>query len=147
MLIDELANAGAMPTLEVAMRFAGQRQRLIAHNIANWSTPNFQPKDVSVRDFQKSLGEAIDARRARTGGTHGELAWDGNREVRRAAGGGLKLEPGTQAGSLLRHDRNSTDLERTLQDMVENASAFRVAADFLRQQQTQLRSAIAERVL
>lgn len=146
-MIDELANAGALPTLEAVMRFAGERQRLIAHNIANWTTPNFQPKDVSVKDFQASLAEAVDARRARTGGTHGELEWGGTREVRRSSGGGLELRPDTGVGSLLRHDRNSMDLERTMQDMVENASAYRVAADFLRQQQSQLRSAIGERVI
>jgi len=129
------------------MRFAGQRQRLIAHNIANWSTPNFQPKDVSVKDFQASLAGAVDARRARTGGMHGDLEWSGTREVRRTAGGGLELEPTTDAGSTLRHDRNSTDLERTMQGMVENASAYRIAADFLRQQQSQLRGAIGERVI
>ena len=47
MLIDHLLNADALPSLERTVQFAARRQELIAHNIANLSTPNFQPLDVS----------------------------------------------------------------------------------------------------
>lgn len=146
-MISELSTAGALPTLEAMLRFSGQRQRLIAHSIANFSTPGFVPVDLSPADFQRGLGEAVDERRGVNGGTTGELAWDGTREVRVGPGGAMEFRPSTFAGGVLGHDRNATDLERTLQDLVENAGVFRVASDFLRQQQSQLRAAIAERVL
>ena len=56
MFLDDVVNSGAIPALEMTMRFAGRRQALLAHNIANLDTPNFQPKDVSPRWFQRMLG-------------------------------------------------------------------------------------------
>ncbi|MEQ8769920.1 MAG: hypothetical protein RIB60_05365 [Phycisphaerales bacterium] len=145
-MIKDLNSAGALPTLDAMMRFAGARQRVIAHNVANWDTPNFQPKDVSVSEFQRSLGEAVARRRAFNGGMVGDLPFEGTREVRPTRGGGLELRPETHTGGVLAHDRNSTDLERLLQDMVENANVYRVAADFMRVQTQRLHAAIGERV-
>ncbi len=59
MLIGNLESAGAMPAAEMLLKFAGQRQRIIAHNIANIDTPNFQTKDVDPQAFQEMLGDAI----------------------------------------------------------------------------------------
>lgn len=146
MFIDSLVNADALPVLERVSQFAARRQDIIAHNITNASTPNFRPKDVSVRDFQKSLSEAIDERRARTGGTRGDLPMRTTREVRLAAGGGLELRPTTFGDNILFHDRNNRDLERLMQDMVENLTAFRVAGDLLKSRLQLLKSAIVGRV-
>ena len=145
-MIKDLSTAGALPALANTLRFAGARQRLIAHNVANLDTPNFQPRDVSIKDFQASLSDAIDRRRAFNGGLSGELRFGGTREVRTTRRGGLELRPESHAGSVLAHDRNSTDMERLLQDMVENANVYRVASDFMRQQTQRLHLAIGERV-
>lgn len=145
-MIKDLSTAGAMPALELMLRFAGARQRVLASNIANIDTPGYQPKDVSPRSFQEALGEAIDARRERNGGSGGSLAFKPTDEVRTGPGGALELAPKTASGSVLFHDRNDRDLERMMQAMVENATAFRVASDLLRQRTGMIRSAIAQRV-
>lgn len=145
MLIDGLTNAGAMPSLELTMRFAGQRQRVIAHNLANFDTPDFVQRDVSPAAFQKSLQEAIEARRTRTGGRFGTLEMGSTQEVRFDAGGRLRLTPRTPVGGVLGHDRNNRDLERTLQDLTETAGAFRAASALYTSQRTMLRDAISER--
>lgn len=145
-MLKDVTSAGALPALEVALRFSGGRQRVIAHNLANIATPNFVPVDVSVAGFQAELRDAIAERRDRTGGTHGMLRLDRTREVRQAPDGRLVLKPDTHSGGILGHDRNSVDLERTLQDMVENASMHRVAADLMRKQMQQLHTAISQRV-
>lgn len=141
-----LDTAGSLPALEAAMRFAGQRQPLIAHNIANLETPDFRPVDVSPRAFQRTLAKAIDERRALNGGGDGALRLQGNRELVMGAGGAFSLKPRTPSSNILFHDRNNRDLERTLQSLVENAAAFRTAADFMRARTGTLRDAIAERV-
>jgi flagellar basal-body rod protein FlgB len=146
MLIDQLNNAGAMPALELTMRFAAQRQRLVAHNIANIDTPNFIQKDVSVGGFQETLDRAIRERRSRTGGMHGELAWEESGEVGRGARGGLVLTPDTPSGGVLFHDRNNRDIERLMQALAETTSAFRVAGDLYRNQRNIIDMAIAQRV-
>ncbi len=146
MFLDDVVNSGAIPALEMTMRFAGRRQPLLAHNIANLDTPNFQPRDVSTRGFQRMLGEAIDQRRARTGGERGRLELQQTREIRRDGRGGLELRPRTASPGILFHDRNNRDLERMMQDLVENVAVFRIATDLLRGRYSQIQDAIAERV-
>ena len=146
MFLDGLLNADSLPTLERASQFAARRQDIIAHNITNVSTPNFQPTDVSVSDFRQSLGEAIDKRRSRFDGVRGELGLRSSREVKVGADGNLALEPSTFGKGVLFHDRNNRDLERLMQDLVENLTAFRVASDLLKSRMQLLRSAIAGRI-
>jgi len=148
MFIRDLATTGAMPALEMTMRFAGQRQSILAHNIANIDTPDFRPRDADPRAFQSMLGDAIEARRARTGGAFGALEWRETRELQHTSErGGLALRPRSHGAGVLHHDRNNTDIERMMQDVVENAAAYRVAADLLRSQRSQLQNAIGQRVL
>ncbi|MBX3357214.1 MAG: hypothetical protein KF745_02180 [Phycisphaeraceae bacterium] len=144
-MINDLTTSGALPALEMVVRFAGQRQRLIAHNIANLDTPNFQPREVSAAGFQRTLRDAVEQRRATTGGEAGELPWRESRELRRDSDGGLSLQPGTPSSGLLFHDRNNRDMERQMQAMVENVSAFRIGTDLLRSRFAILQSAIQER--
>ena len=146
MLIDQLTNSGAMPSLELTMRFAAQRQRLTAHNIANLDTPNFIQRDVSPGEFQRVLDDAVRSRRRRTGGMHGELGWGESRELRRD-GRGLVISPRTPSGGVLFHDRNNRDLEHLMQALTESMTAFRVASDLYRSQRGMLHGAIAERVV
>lgn len=144
LFVSEVVNSGATPALELSLRFAGQRQRHIAHNIANLTTPNFRRTDVSPSGFQQMLARAIEDRRR--GGRERELEWEPTRELRRDSRGGLQIVPHTAATGLLAHDRNDRDLERLMQDHAENAAFFRVSAELLRSRYQQLREAIAERV-
>lgn len=144
MLIHEVTTAGAIPALEMKLRFAGQRQSLLAHNIANADTPDFRPKDVSVRGFQRVLGEAVDRRRAATGGERGSLEWKGSREVQPDRRGGLRLQPRTPSGNVLFHDRNNRDLERMMQALAENTGAYRVTADLLKSRYNIVQGAIRQ---
>ncbi len=146
MQIRDLNTAGALPALEMTVRYAGARQRLLAHNIANIETPNFVARDVAPSTFQKTLGEAIDRRRERTGGAFGELNWRQTRDLRRGdTHGSVVLRPEDAHAGVLGHDRNATDLERLMQDMVENAAAYRVATDLYRSQRGTVMAAIAQR--
>ncbi len=145
-MIQSISTAGAIPALEMTLQFAGARQRVIAHNIANFDTPNFRPKDADPRDFQRVLGEAIEGRRARNGGVSGALDWQESSQIKRGPSGSLRLNPEADSGNILFHDRNNRDLERTMQDLVENAGVYRVASDLLRNRFQIIQAAIAERV-
>src|SRR2546423_8709020 len=105
MLIQDLENAGSLPVLSRMLQFAAQRQKLLAHNIANMETPDFRPLDVSVADFQKNLAKAVDRRREGAGGLQGELPASDSREVTNTTGT-LTLHPRTPSGNVLYHDRN-----------------------------------------
>ena len=126
--------------------FAGQRQRLISNNIANIETPGYQMKDVDPRAFQKMLGQAIDKRRASSGGAFGSLEFEPNNLVK-MRGDRMILTPRSSGANMRFHDGNDRDLERLMQQLVENTSTFRFATDLMRKNQSQLKLAIAQRVL
>lgn len=146
MLIDQVTNADAAPVLEAAIQFAGRRHALVAHNIANMDTPNFEPVDVSVGGFQRQLADAVDRRRARFGGFRGDLEIRSSKEVAQDSEGRITVAPRTHTGNILFHDRNNRDLERSMQDLVENVATFRVASELLRQHTATMRLAITGRL-
>lgn len=144
-MIDQVTNAGALPALERLIQFAGRRHEILAHNIANISTPEFRPADVSVAGFQRQLAEAVDERRERTGNRGGELDLESTREV--AVGpSSLVLTPRPTGDNILFHDGNDRDPERMMQSLVENFMTFRSASELLRGRLDLLRSAIREQV-
>ncbi|MBY0308918.1 MAG: hypothetical protein K2Q09_09270 [Phycisphaerales bacterium] len=145
-MINEIVNSGSAPALEAALRFAAQRQKLILHNIANVTTPNFVQSDISVPKFQEALRTAIDERRTR--GDLGDLNLPPTDEVRPdpSVPGGLALDPQTPHGGIMFHDRNNRSLEVLMQDLVENGTMFRVCSDLLKSRSDLMRAAIAERV-
>jgi flagellar basal-body rod protein FlgB len=145
-MFDELSSSGSIPALEKLIGFAAQRQRLLSHNIANISTPDFRQMDVSVKGFQGALRQAILERRERTGGQAGELNIQETREIAIGPGGRLILRPRTNGEGILAHDRNNRDLETLMKDLVENAATFRLASDLLKSRMDLIRAAISERV-
>jgi flagellar basal-body rod protein FlgB len=145
MLFADLANAGATPALEAMMRFSAQRQRLLAHNVANLSTPGFIQKDASIPDFQSALRRALGERQEKRGG-QGPLQLERTDEIDPHEDGTFTLSPETPGNGVLFHDRNNRNLEQLMQGLAENASVFRVATDLLRSRNDMLRSAIGQRV-
>jgi len=147
--IDGLLNSDSMPVLEAAAQFAARRQGVLVHNIANFSTPNFQQRTLSVEDFQSTLAEAVSDRRSRFGGSRGNLNLRETPEIRSVndSFGQMRLEvtPTTSSGNILFHDRNDRDLERSMADLAETVAAFRVATDLFRSRIELLQSAITER--
>lgn len=147
-IFNDLANAGAAPALEQVLRFAGARQRLLAHNIANIDTPDFRPVDVSPGAFREELARAVRKRREERGGHAGELSLSDTDEVSFARGlsGSLVLKPASPSRNVLYHDRNNRDIERLMQSVAENQLMYRTAADLLRRENDLLRTAIGQRV-
>ena len=144
-MIDQVTNAGALPALERLMQFAGRRHEILAHNIANISTPDFQPRDVSVGGFQSQLAEAVDQRRAAMGNRGGELELDSTRQIK-VTPHGLKLQAEVSGDNILYHDGNDRDPERMMQRMVENFMTYRTSAELMRGRLDLIRSAIREQV-
>lgn len=140
-MIEGVTNSGAVPVLERMLQFAGARHRLIVNNIANLDTPGFRPVDVSVGAFQEQIARAIDARRAGLG--RFEPADSNQVEFSPT---GVRLHPVPVGANILFHDQNDRDLERSMQDLVENFLTFRLAADLLRSRFDLINTAIRERV-
>lgn len=145
MLISEVTSSGAAPVLERMLQFAGARHRLLVNNIANMHTPDYQVMDVDSVSFQAELARAVKARREQTGGTVGELAMKGTKEVS-FMGGKLVLTPKSSGTGVLQHDRNNTDIESMMRDLGENLMVHRTATELMRRENDLLRVAITQRV-
>ena len=97
--------------LQEGMRVASRNQALIAHNIANVDTPNYNPARL---DFQASLREALEGRGRvslrRTQARH----LDANRELPRFERLALSSK----------NDYNKVDLEQEMADLAENTGRY-----------------------
>ena len=145
MFIGGLSNADSLPVVQRAMQFAARRHELIADSVANFDTPHYQHRDVSVESFQEGLREAIRERREAYGASGGALHLRDTTEVEVHADR-LELKPSTGSGNILFHDGNDRDLERTMADMVKNFSMFRAMAQFMQSHYRMIDTAIAGRV-
>lgn len=144
-MIKGMFSYGSMPVLERMVEFTGARQELIAHNIANLSTPYFKPTDLDPAKFQSQLRDALDKRSHKPNAMRQELEMGRTRQARMYRGR-MQFTPEQTNENILFHDQNNRDVERTMQDLVENALAHRTSVELLKSQFDLLRTAIRERV-
>ncbi|MGE0480455.1 MAG: flagellar basal body rod protein FlgB [Phycisphaerae bacterium] len=129
--------AGAV---ELAARFAEERHRVLAENVANIDTPDYHTRSVDARAFQRALRDALD-RDAR--GATLELRGPG---VATDAAGKLRVEPSTAAApNALFHDGTNARLESLMADVAENAQFHQLATTLLRTRFDGLMNAIRGR--
>jgi flagellar basal-body rod protein FlgB len=124
-----------MDVLRSAANLRAYRQELLASNIANADTPNYKARDI---DFQQALAVA---RSGRAGA--GMLTVTSPQHLQSAAGGGpyasaLRYRSEYQAAV----DGNTVNLDIERAAFAENAVQFEASLTFIRQQLTQLQTAI-----
>ena len=144
-MIDGMFTYGAMPALERMVQFTGERHRVLTNNIANLSTPFFEPTDLDVEGFQASLRDAIDKRREGPTPVHGQLKMRDTLELE-FHDRHIEAHATPTRDNLMFHDRNNRDLERIMADLAENTMAHNAAIEMLRNQFSLLQTAIRERL-
>lgn len=143
-MISGMFDSGSLPVLERLVQFTGQRQRLLADNIANLSTPYFKPRDINPRQFQAALRRAVESRRA-SSATDGRLDFHDTDEVKFRSDT-LELRPRPVNAGILYHDQNNRDLERTMQALAENTLTHNAGIELMRSEFETMKIAIRERV-
>ncbi len=127
-MIEGLFNGGTLPMLERMVQFTSRRHQLLVHNIANISTPDFQPADVSPQSFQQALADAVDKRRR--SGPKAPLQMTDTREMTFSRDR-LELHPQPLNQNLLFHDRNNRSLEHQMKALAENTMVHNTAMELL----------------
>ncbi|MFI4862160.1 MAG: flagellar basal body rod protein FlgB [Phycisphaerales bacterium JB063] len=145
-MIQGMFDSGAMPALERMAQFTGERNKLIAGNIANFTTPYYKPVDMDPKAFQRQLRAAIDDRRQGGQSQRGPLKLGSHGPAKVAADGKVTFQAAQANENILFHDQNNRDLERTMQDLVENALVHRASIDLIKNQFDMLEMAIRERL-
>jgi len=127
--VQDITTGGAFPMLEKSLAFTEARQRMLAGNIANITTPGFRTKQLDVALFQRALREASD-RRASGGGAF-KLERTNQFDV--DAAGMLRVTPGeSPVENLLFQDGTNASIERQMVQLAENAMMSQVAAELLK---------------
>lgn len=144
-MIDGLFQGGALPVLERVVQFTEARHKVLVNNIANLTTPYFKPTDLDPRQFQETLGKAIDDRRNSASNRGRPIRWHDTHEVSFNEDG-LTVSPSPSNDNILFHDQNNRDVERIMQHLAENTMAHNTAIELIRNQMETLKTAIRERV-
>ena len=132
MFISRLLNQGNAPLLERMVRFTSARQELLAENIVNADTPNYQQKDLSLPAFQKALQKRIDER---------------DRSPRGAVGfDDLTMNTRNPRSGLLFHDRNNRSMEQLMSDMASNGMRHNMYTEMLRKSYESLHTVLKDRI-
>jgi flagellar basal-body rod protein FlgB len=137
-----LFGSGSIPAIESVLRFTSQRQLVLLNNVANWNTPGFKAQDLPETDFRKALSAAV----ARRETSAQPLVFTGSRHIRRAPGGGFRMEPVAVETGAMRHDGNSVVIDQEQTKLLKNAMTAQVFNRMLAQKFRMLRSAISGRV-
>ena len=143
--IKGMLDGGALPVLERFTQFTAKRHKVLAHNIANLSTPFFKPGDLSVDNFQAALGDAVDKRRHQMNPTGGSLRIRNTRQVSFHEDG-MRANATPANENIMFHDQNNRNLERTMQNLAENTLSHNMGIELLRNQFELLKTAIRERM-
>lgn len=143
-----ISNSGSLPFLQRMMQFSWKRNTLLADAAANLDDPGYQRRDVPVSEFQGAM-KAARERQIELPGAASLPAVAGQTLFSNTPGiefgpRGLSLNP-VEQGDFRQNDGNDRNLERVMQDLAENAMAFRLATELFRKEHDILRAAIRER--
>lgn len=142
--IDRLTSSPTTHAVTLAAQFAERRQALLAENLANVDTPDYQARQLDPQRFQTALADALtDARQShdRT------LKLAGERQVATTATGSLVVRPEVRpAQNVLFHDGTNANVELMMTDVVKNQLYYQAATNLLKKRFDGLLSAIAGQV-
>jgi flagellar basal-body rod protein FlgB len=116
----DLLNTGYFSILRQRLDFLGERQKLVAENLANASTPGYRPRDLDTKAFER----AIEAQARVTSG--GRLAMartqDGHMPQARAVSGQVRTEKVNDAEVTI--DGNAVVIEEQMLKAAETRMAY-----------------------
>ncbi len=129
-MLDELLNQGSQPLLEQWLQFTEARQRFLAEDIANVSTPNFIQKDLSLENFQTMLQEKQEQREY---SPPGSVRFDD-----------ISMEIEHPQRGVLFHDGSNRSMDQLIAVQAKNALMHSLAVELLRDQYSTMTMALKE---
>jgi len=143
MFLTDVTNSNAVAMLEKTLAFTEARNKMLAANIANATTPEHRTKQLDTASFQAALRDAAERR----GAPNEPFQIAEHEQFEADEQGYLKVRPTDEpAENLLFHDGTNARIERQMAQLAENTLMNRVATDLLRDQFQRISSAIRGRV-
>jgi flagellar basal-body rod protein FlgB len=127
-------NIGLFSALKTKMSWLGQRQNLVAENVANATTPGYQPRDMKALDFAAAMkktspDEVVTLRK--TSNLHMSAPGEGNKSGK----------PVKAKDSETTMDGNSVVMEEQMIKMADSRMQFDAAVGFYQKSLELLRTA------
>ncbi|MCA9100756.1 MAG: flagellar basal body rod protein FlgB [Pirellulales bacterium] len=138
MLTSAMFSNTTVPVLEQLVNFTESRHSVLAGNIANFDTPGYRTRDLSVEKFQARLSQAIELRDRYqdTGLFAGATTYD--------------QDPFHDASADMRgilfHDDSDGSLENQVSAITKNQMMHNMALTIMTNQFRQISAAISEKV-
>lgn len=148
MWIDRLLHSPERQALELTALYAERRHALLAENLANIDTPDYQTRRLDGRPFQQALRDAWERaeRQAGSGPSAARLELRG-RQVSTDRDGTLVVRPEIEpAANVLLHDGTNARLEELIGQAGENALTYQFALARLKASFESLMGAIRGKV-
>ena len=137
-MFNQLFGGTNLPALQETLNFTEARHEVLAGNVANWNTPGYRVRDLSVDVFQEKLKEALASQtsyqKAPIRGLSRSDEGDPLREVRDA----MK--------TIRYHDGSDVGLEQQVTELVKNQMLHNLTISLLQNQFQELQMAISGRV-
>ncbi len=129
MFLSDVTSGGAFPMLEKVLSFTESRNRMLAENVANLTTPGYRTRQLDVSAFQAALREASDRRSP----SDKSFRMGATEEFRLDDSGFLNVTPSREpAENLLFQDGTNARIERQMAMLAENAMMNQFAAETLK---------------
>lgn len=143
--VSDVTSLTPIAMLEKTLAFNEARQKMLASNIANITTPGYKAKQLDVEAFQDALRAAADRRAKRL---DEPFQLDGTREFRVGPDGRLSISPSEEpVENLLFKDGTNASIERQMSQLAETAMTHQVAAELLKGYFDGLQKSIRGRVV
>jgi len=130
MFLDRMLNQGSEPVLEQWLQFTDSRQRLLAEDVVNASTPNYVQKDLSLEQFQDVLAKKVEQQDV---SAPGSVQFDD-----------ISMDIQHPRKGILFHDGNNRSMEQLMTDQAKNALMHSLAVELLRDQYSMMENALKE---
>lgn len=140
MWIERLTTSRLTHALELTARFAEERHKVLAENIASIDLPDYHTKRLDTEVFQESLKDAM--QRAEESGTR-VLELRGDAQVSTTPDGDLEVKPQVRpADNILFHDGRNARLETLMAGLQQNSLNYSLATTLLNKRFSGLMTAI-----
>ncbi len=125
---------GFLNALQSRMGWLNDRQKVVAQNVANASTPGYKPHDLTPQDFGKLVAGASD------GGSIGMITTD-PMHLTPQGGAATRANEVVSLDSETTMDGNSVVLEEQMLKMAESRMQFQAAVSFYEKSMSMIRMA------
>jgi flagellar basal-body rod protein FlgB len=129
-------SSSSLPALEQTVSFAERRHALLAGNLANMDTPDYQTRDLSLSNFQAELRAAVSAPR-KPASQYDASPASSEQDLSKVR---------DVSRQILYHDGSDVSLEEQVTEIAKNQMLHSTAIALMRSQMQILRAAIAESV-